>query len=161
LFDWLPQNPIFAIFIWSILESAILPIPAEVIIIPYAAVSNINSILIATVGSVGSLIGAFIDYYIGLKGIDKLSKILGKDLRSMATGFIQKYKRFGKYGFMITLAFGRLFPLSLKPLMFYAGAIRFKLLDYSIVILICSFVRYFIAATIGESIASLLISLGL
>ncbi len=159
MFDWLPQNTIFVIFIWSILESAILPIPTEVIIIPYTAVSNINSLIIALVGSVGSLIGAIMAYYIGLKGIDKLSKILDKDVRSMAMGFIQKYKKFGQYGFIIALAFGRLFPLSLKPLMFYAGAIRFKLLDYLIVILVCSFIRYFIAASIGESIASLLISL--
>ena len=161
MYGWLPQDTMLAILVWSILESAFLPIPAEAVIIPYVAISSINPIQIAMIGSIGSLIGSIIDYLIGFAAINKLSRIFGIDIKDKASKLVLRYKRFGQYSFIIALAIGRLFPLSLKPLMFFAGAIRFKLINYVIVILICSFIRYYIAAAIGENVINLLNSIGL
>ena len=93
----------FGIFGLMLLESSSLPFPSEVIL-PYAGylVSTnlypLNFWVIISVSTVAAVLGSLVDYYIGLKGIEALTKhkILGRVLFSVdqltfAGGWFRKY----------------------------------------------------------------------
>jgi len=84
-----------------ILESSSLPLPSEVVL-PFAGYlvykGNLNFWVTIFVATVAAIIGSLIDYYIGLKGIEVLSKrrVLGRIIFSMdqlavAGRWFQKY----------------------------------------------------------------------
>ena len=92
----------YGVFGLMLLESSSLPVPSEVIL-PFAGFlvfkGILNLWLVTFVATVAAIIGSLIDYYIGLKGIEVLTKykILGRALFSMDQ-LIFAAKWFNKYG---------------------------------------------------------------
>jgi membrane protein DedA with SNARE-associated domain len=121
----------FGIFGLMLLESSSLPVPSEVIL-PFAGylVStgfNLNFWLVTLVATVAAIIGSLIDYYIGLKGIEALTKyrILGRALFSMdQLTFAGKW--FKKYG-SSAVFIARLIPGLRTIISFPAGAAKMPL----------------------------------
>jgi membrane protein DedA with SNARE-associated domain len=120
----------YGIFGLMLLESSSLPVPSE-LILPFAGflVSQgiLNFWIVTFVATVAAIIGSLIDYYIGLKGVEALTKykILGRTLFSMdQLTFAAKW--FNKYGApMIFIA--RLVPGLRTLISFPAGAAKMKL----------------------------------
>ena len=123
------------IFGLMLLESSSLPIPSEVIL-PYAGylvsigAHQLNFWLTVLVATVAAIVGSLVDYYIGLKGIQALTKhrVLGRVLFSMdQLTFAGKW--FNKYG-SLTIFLARLIPGIRTLISFPAGAAKMPLAKF-------------------------------
>jgi membrane protein DedA with SNARE-associated domain len=124
------------IFCLMVLESSSLPVPSEVVL-PFSgylvSVGQLNFWVTVVVATVAALIGSLIDYYIGLKGIEALTKrkILGRALFSEdQLTFASKW--FNRYGsLMIFLA--RFVPGIRTLISFPAGAAKMHLAKFVVI----------------------------
>jgi len=123
----------WGIFGLMILEASSLPIPSEVIL-PFAgylvSMGALDIWLTLLVATVAAIIGSLIDYYIGLKGVQVLTKhrILGHAILSegqlkVAAGW------FTKYGPAVVF-FGRLIPGFRTLISFPAGAVKMPIIKF-------------------------------
>lgn len=121
------------IFILMAMESSIIPVPSELVMIP-AGVSalwwNIDPILATLIGWVGSVVGAFANYWI-------LGRWLGKPFLEKYGKYIlitkEKYKKsedlFLKNGNLYTFI-GRLIPVVRHLISIPAGIFRMKMIPF-------------------------------
>ena len=118
------------IFGLMLLESSSLPIPSEVIL-PFAgylaSMGQLDVWITVTLATVAGLAGSLIDYYIGLKGVQSLTKhkILGKVLLSTNQLEVAE-KWFIKYGSLMVFI-SRIIPGFRTTFSFPAGAAKMKL----------------------------------
>jgi len=123
------------IFVLMVLESSSLPIPSEVIL-PFAGYlisqphSNLNFWLSVFVAAAAALVGSLIDYYIGLKGIEILTKrrIMGRALLS-ADQLKVAGQWFNKYG-SAAIFLARLVPGLRTIISFPAGAAKMPIVKF-------------------------------
>jgi membrane protein DedA with SNARE-associated domain len=121
------------IFGLMILESSSLPVPSEVIL-PFSgylvSTEQLNFWVTLTVATVAALIGSLVDYYIGLKGIEALTrrKVLGRVLLSMdqLTYAGQWFSKYGSWAIFL----GRLVPGIRTLISFPAGAAKMPLAKF-------------------------------
>jgi membrane protein DedA with SNARE-associated domain len=117
-----------------VLESSSLPIPSEVIL-PFAGYLSVsgqlNFWIIVGVSTVAGIVGALIDYYIGLKGVQTLikHKILGKTLLSTAQLEVAE-KWFKKNGSLMVFI-SRVIPGFRTTFSFPAGAAKMPLKKFA------------------------------
>ena len=118
------------IFGLMLLESSSLPIPSEVIL-PFAgylaSMGQLDFWITLTVATIAGTAGAVIDYYIGLKGVQALTKhkILGKTVLSM-NQLEMAEKWFLKYGSLMVFI-SRIIPGFRTTFSFPAGAAKMKM----------------------------------
>ncbi len=123
------------IFILMVLESSSLPFPSEVIL-PFAGYlisepnSNFNFWITVFVATAAALVGSLIDYYIGLKGIEILTKkrILGRVLLSSDQLKVAG-QWFQKYG-SAAIFLARLVPGLRTIISFPAGAAKMPIVKF-------------------------------
>jgi membrane protein DedA with SNARE-associated domain len=115
------------VFLMMFLESSSLPIPSEVIL-PFAgylvSLGQLNLWLVIAAATLAGMTGSLVDYYIGMKGIDLLTrrKTLAHVLFSKAR--IERAERwFNKYGPAAVLL-SRLIPGFRTLVSFPAGAVK-------------------------------------
>ena len=123
------------IFGLMILESSSLPLPSEVIL-PFSgylvSTGQLNLWITIIVATVAAIVGSLIDYYIGLKGVEVLSKrrVLGRVLFSMdQLAFADKW--FTKHG-SLTIFLARLIPGIRTLISFPAGAAKMPITKFLI-----------------------------
>lgn len=120
------------LFVFMLLASAF-PIPSEVIL-PFAGYLVYRGEFIfwltVVVSTIAAVVGALINYYIGLKGIEVLTKyrILGRHIFSasqikVAAGW------FNKYGVAMVF-FGHMVPVIKTVISFPAGAVKMPLTKF-------------------------------
>jgi len=121
------------IFGLMVLESSSLPVPSEVIL-PFSgflvSTGQLNFFVTVTVATVAAIAGSLIDYYIGLKGIEALTKrkVLGRVLLSVdQLTFASKW--FDKYG-SLAIFLARLIPGIRTLISFPAGAAKMPLAKF-------------------------------
>lgn len=118
------------IFVLMLLESSSLPIPSEVIL-PFAGYlvswGKIDVWITLMLATIAGILGSLIDYYIGLKGVQSLTKhkVLGKVLLSTTQLEIAE-KWFMKYGNLMVFV-SRLIPGFRTTFSFPAGAAKMPL----------------------------------
>jgi len=118
------------IFGLMLLESSSLPIPSEVIL-PFAgylaSMGQLDIWVTVTIATVAGVAGSLIDYYIGLKGVQALTrnKILGKIVLSTKQLEVAE-TWFTKYGSLMIFA-SRMIPGFRTTFSFPAGAVKMKL----------------------------------
>lgn len=121
------------IFVLMAMESSIIPVPSELVMIPagvLAAKNGIDPILATLVGWAGSVVGAFVNYWI-------LGRWLGKPFLEKYGKYIlitpAKYKRtedlFLKNGNLYTFI-GRLIPVVRHLISIPAGIFRMKMIPF-------------------------------
>jgi membrane protein DedA with SNARE-associated domain len=116
-----------------VLESSSLPIPSEVIL-PFSgylvSIGRLNFWVSVLVATVAAIVGSLVDYYIGLKGLEALTrhKILGRTLFSVDQLTIAG-KWFTKHG-ALTVFLARLIPGVRTLISFPAGAARMPLAKF-------------------------------
>ena len=123
------------IFILMLLESSSLPVPSEVIL-PFAGYlistgyHQLSFWEVTAVATVAAIIGSLIDYYIGLKGIEALTKhkILGRAVFSadQLTFAGNWFKRHGSF----TVFIARLVPGLRTIISFPAGAAKMPIAKF-------------------------------
>jgi membrane protein YqaA with SNARE-associated domain len=135
---------------------AIIPAPAEIVVIPIVASTNTNPLAVAFVGTIGSVIGAAVDYWLGQKAFSRLDARFALTMK--VRRFEKRFHRFSRYGLTGLLVMGRMFPVGtfLKPAMLLAGGTGYDKRTYFLVIAVSSFVRYLSAATVGSLLSYLM-----
>lgn len=133
------QYGYFGVFLMSLLGSMsiIFPIPYTVILFTLGSLEMFNPILLAMACGVGSAIGEFSGYLLGLGG----SKIIGEQSRRKMELFLKLFERFGSVAvFLFALT-----PLPDDLLFIPLGMMRY------------SFLKAFIPAMLGKICMSLII----
>ena len=100
------------IFFLMILESALIPIPSE-IIMPFSgflsSTGRLDPLLVTFSGSLGNLVGSVLTYYLGIKAGRKFMLKYGKYILLRKKHLETTENLFNKYGDRISFA-GRLLP---------------------------------------------------
>jgi len=137
------------IFIGMFLESSILPIPSEVVLVA-AGILGFSIFDITIFGGLGSTAGGIIGYYIGKHGgrpfLDKYGKYLLITLDKLA--FVDMwFKKWGGYSVLVS----RLIPfIPFKVFSIASGIARLKFSTFVIFTLIGSIPRSFILGYFGS-----------
>lgn len=139
---WYEENTnYYTITALMAVESSIVPFPSEVIIPPAAYIaskpdSNLNIFLVIAFGTLGALIGAFINYYLALwLGRPIIYKFaeskLGRLCLLSKEKIVEAEEYFVKNGNTSTLV-GRLIPAVRQLISIPAGLARMKVLPFTI-----------------------------
>src|SRR4051812_40373569 len=112
IMSFIAQLGYMGIFFLMILESAMIPIPSE-IIMPFSgflsSTGRLDPFLVTLSGSLGNLVGSVLTYYLGIKAGRKLILKYGKYILLKKEHLETTENLFKKYGDRISFA-GRLLP---------------------------------------------------
>ncbi|MCS2609294.1 YqaA family protein [Halomonas dongshanensis] len=135
----------------SFLETIILPIPLELILIPLMAANRSRLWMLATVTTVGCLLASIVGYGVGMLLFESIGRwFIG--FMGIESSFASFQSFFDTYGFAAILALGTL-PIPFQIAMITAGLSGYPLLLFVLATLIARGIRYF-------GIALLVYSLG-
>jgi membrane protein DedA with SNARE-associated domain len=121
------------VFGLMILEASSLPIPSE-IILPFAgylvSLGHMDFYLTLIVATVAAVAGSLIDYYIGLKGVQILTKyrLFGREIFSESQLKVAG-NYFTRYGSIMVFV-GRLVPVVRTLISFPAGAVKMPIVKF-------------------------------
>jgi Uncharacterized membrane-associated protein len=119
--DFLMKFGPWGLFVHSMIDAIIFPIPALFLQVPLSLVNPSDAFLLATVGYIGCLIGTPIGYFIGkFLGNSILYKILKKEWVESATSMFQKN---GDTAVLV----GSFTPIPFKVFTILSGALNFPL----------------------------------
>lgn len=97
LIDWTlhwantPYGP-WALFVLAFAESSFFPIPPDVLLISLGLLNPANSLWLATITTVGSVLGGMFGYFIGLKGGKPiLGKLVKEEKITLVHNYFEKY----------------------------------------------------------------------
>ena len=125
-------------FIWMVIESSFIPWPSELLLIPQGVLvqqDKLSFLLVFTAATLGSLVGALINYllafYLGRKAVNKLISRYGKFLFLDDEKMHSVDRFFNKHGEVTTFV-GRLIPGIRQLISLPAGFGRMNLIRFSI-----------------------------
>jgi len=132
----------------SFIESFIFPIPPDVLIIPMTIAKKQEWIKIASIATIGSVLGACLGYFIGYVFFNeigiKIFELYGVDNTSFLKDKISSEG--GVIAWITILAIAGFSPIPFKLLTITSGFVHFNLLYFIIVSLITRGFRFFIIA---------------
>lgn len=125
----------------SFLETIILPIPIELVLIPLMAVNKRRVWIIATVTTIGCLVASLVGYGVGMA----LFQSVGTwfiEFMGMQDSYQSFQSFFNQYGFIAILSIGIL-PIPFQVAMITAGLSGYPILLFVLAALLARGVRYF------------------
>ncbi len=141
----------FGVLIGMFLESSIIPIPSEVVLVTAGAL-GIDLWTITVYGTIGSTLGAIVGYYIGLKGGRPVIDKYGKYLLVTPERVEKAEKKFNQWG-KWTILISRLIPfIPYKVFSITSGVLKFDFKNFVIFTFIGSIPRTFLLAWVGVQI---------
>jgi membrane protein YqaA with SNARE-associated domain len=135
------KNMLWLLGTLSFLETIILPIPIELVLIPLMAVNKQRIWLLATVTTAGCLVASLVGYSIGLV----LYQSVGTwfiEFMGMENSYQAFQTFFDQYGFIAILSIGIL-PIPFQVAMITAGLSGYPILLFVLAALIARGLRYF------------------
>lgn len=138
--------PMRALFVASFAETIIVPIPIELVLVPFMLARRDRIWLIATITTAGCLAGAIVGYGVGYFLFEDLGRWL---LGAMGWGaeFDRFQQLFGAHGFLAILAIG-VIPIPFQIAMLAAGMAGYPFLLFMLAAVIARGIRYYGLATI-------------
>ena len=132
----------------SFIESFIFPIPPDVLIIPMTIAKKNQWIKIATIATIGSILGACLGYFIGYVFFNeigiKIFEIYGFDNTSFLKDKMSSEG--GVLAWMTLLAIAGFSPVPFKLLTITSGFVHFNIFYFVIISLLTRGSRFFIIA---------------
>lgn len=135
------KHMLWLISILSFLETIILPIPIELVLIPLMAVNKRRVWIIATVTTAGCLVASLVGYGVGMA----LFQSVGTwfiEFMGMQDSYQSFQSFFNQYGFIAILSIGIL-PIPFQVAMITAGLSGYPILLFVLAALLARGVRYF------------------
>ena len=138
----------FFLGIISFIESFIFPIPPDVLIIPMTIAKKEEWLKIATIATVGSVLGACLGYFIGYVFFNeigiKIFELYGVD----NTAFLKEKvsSQGGVIAWMTLLAIAGFTPVPFKLLTITSGFVHFNFIYFFLVAIITRGSRFFLIA---------------
>ncbi|MEC4684303.1 MAG: YqaA family protein [Nitrospirota bacterium] len=126
------------LFLASFLAATILPLSSEVVL-GYLLANGYNPAMTVGVATVGNVLGACLNYAVGLWGS---GLFIRRILRVSEDEFAGAKKRFEKYG-VASLLFAWV-PIIGDPLTFAAGALRINIAVFLVLVTTGKLIRYFV-----------------
>ncbi|HEX6143908.1 MAG TPA: VTT domain-containing protein [Geminicoccaceae bacterium] len=133
--------PMVAMFWASFAETIIVPIPIEVVLIPFMIARRHQIWWIATVVTVGCLLASMVGYGIGYFFFASAGQWL-IDALGAAQDFQRFQEMFADHGFLAILAIG-VVPIPFQVAMLAAGAAKYPIVLFVIAATIARGIRYF------------------
>jgi len=130
IFDW----GYLGIFLLMAVESSFVPFPSEIVLIPAGYLAhqgsmNIGAIMASALG--GSLVGAFVNYFLALTLGRKILQKYGKYFFIKESALEKMDSYFAKHGHISTFT-GRLIPGIRQLISIPAGLARMNLVEFSL-----------------------------
>lgn len=125
----------------SFLETLVVPIPIEVVLIPLMAVNRDRIWRLATVTTLGCLAGALVGYGVGM-GLYQSVGTWFIETMGMQAGYHSFQTAFDQHGFVAIVALGIL-PIPFQIAMITAGASGYPVYLFVLAALLARGVRYF------------------
>jgi membrane protein DedA with SNARE-associated domain len=139
------------VFLLMAIESSFIPFPSEIIMVPagiYAYLGNLNIYLIILLGTIGSVFGALVNYFIGYH-FGRRYLLKNKKIFFINITHLEKTEQFfKKYGKLATF-FGRLIPVVRQYISIPAGVTKMNLKDFIFYTFLGSFLWVSFLAIIG------------
>ena len=130
IFDW----GYLGIFIMMAIESSFIPFPSEIVLIPagyLASKGDMSIVMIMTSALGGSLVGAFINYYLALTLGRKILTRYGKYFFIKESALDKMDDFFAKHGHISTFT-GRLIPGIRQLISIPAGLAKMNIVEFSL-----------------------------
>jgi len=141
----------FGVLIGMILESSVIPIPSEAVLIT-AGLAGIDPLSIAVFGGIGSTIGACIGYLVGKHGGRPLVYRYGRYLMLNESRLLGAERWFNRWGDW-TVLLSRLIPfVPYKVFSITAGILKMKWMSFVFFTFLGSVPRCFLLGWIGNLI---------
>jgi len=135
------ENALALLFVASFLESTVVPIPIEVVLIPFMLTNRNRLWLIATVTLAGCLAGALVGYGVGYFLFESVGTWVVDTF-----GWQQSYQEFqgmfDHYGFWAIIAIG-VTPIPFQVAMLVAGTAEYSVFLFVLAAAIARGVRYY------------------
>lgn len=135
------KHMLWLLGVLSFLETIILPVPIEVILIPLMALNRERLWLMATVTTAGCLLAALVGYGVGMA----LYQSIGTwfiDTMGMQAAYESFQRFFDQYGFVAVLALGIL-PIPFQVAMITAGVSGYPIALFVLAALLARGLRYY------------------
>lgn len=138
------------LFLVSLAESSVFPVPPDVLLIPLVLFSPDLSLYYAGIATTGSVLGGIVGYWIGVKGGRPVARRLFSERRLQD---VEGY--FERYGAWIIMLAG-FTPLPYKVFTITSGIVRMNMLKFVLASLVGRGIRFFAVALVvsayGEEI---------
>lgn len=158
LISFISSTGYWGVFILMGIGTAAIPIPSEVVMVFAGAQAvlepgTLNYWLIILAGTIGTMIGAYLTYWLGLYGGRPLVEKYGKYILISHNDLGRAERFFQKYG-EITVLFGRLIPFFRAYVSFPAGIVKMPFGRFSAYSVIGSFVWAWFLTWLGIRLGS-------
>ena len=126
----------FTLFTVSFLSATLLPLGSEALLLYDISLMQYSLFFLWFFATIGNTLGAFTNYYIGLKGEAYLEQKGHLSVKKM-----QRYKKmFDKYGGVVLLL--SWVPIIGDPLTLVGGVLRYRFDYFALIVLVAKGVRY-------------------
>ncbi|MEX1081335.1 MAG: VTT domain-containing protein [Halofilum sp. (in: g-proteobacteria)] len=136
-----PRYGMPALFGASFLETTVVPIPIEVVLIPFMVVNRDRVWWIATVALAGCLLGAFVGYGVGYFVFESIGRWL-IEIAGWQSHFAAFQQQFRAHGFWAIVAVG-VAPIPFQIAMLVAGATGYSIALFTLAALAARSLRYY------------------
>ncbi len=141
--EFISSNGLLGIFFISILESFIFPIPTAIIITTGTAL-GLDVFLVVVVATVGSVLGAVVGYFLGMKGGRPVLIWLFDEKKIKKVDVL-----FEKYG-VYAVGIAALTPLPFKLFTVSAGVAKMNIMPFVLICIPARFIQFLLFALFGS-----------
>lgn len=135
------KNMLSGVAIASMLESTVVPIPLEAVLVPLMQARRDKLWMIAFMATVGCLVGAIVGYGLGYFLFDLIGDWVIETFSSQAQ-FDSVKQQMQRQGFWFVLTLG-IAPIPFQIAMLAAGAAKYSLFFFVLATVIARSIRYF------------------